>query len=70
METVFGALLLSLIVFICLTIYFIPSIVAVVRKKRDRWAILVLNFFLGWTSIGWVVALVWACCHDRKAGNI
>jgi hypothetical protein len=40
--------------------YFLPSIVALVRGKRDTLSICLLNFFLGWTLIGWIVALVWA----------
>jgi len=40
--------------------YFLPSIVALARSKRDIAGIVVLNFFLGWTMIGWVVAMVWA----------
>jgi hypothetical protein len=44
--------------------YFLPSIIAFARSKRDTVAILLLNFFLGWTMIGWVVALVWALKTD------
>jgi hypothetical protein len=44
--------------------YFLPSIIALVRSKRDILAIVLLNFFLGWTLIGWVVALVWAMKAD------
>jgi hypothetical protein len=44
--------------------YFLPSIVAFARSKRDTAAIVLLNFFLGWTVIGWVVALVWAVKTD------
>jgi hypothetical protein len=44
--------------------YFLPSIIALARNKRDITAILLLNFFLGWTMIGWVVALVWAVKTD------
>jgi hypothetical protein len=44
--------------------YFLPSIVAFARNKRDTAAILLLNTFLGWTVIGWVVALVWAVKTD------
>jgi hypothetical protein len=43
-----------------LGIYFVPSIVASNRMHRNRTAIFVLNLFLGWTLLGWVVALVWA----------
>lgn len=46
-------------------IYFIPSIIALVRKKRNKIAIIALNFFLGWSLIGWVVALVWALKKDN-----
>jgi hypothetical protein len=44
--------------------YFLPSVVALARSKRDITAIVLLNFFLGWTMIGWVIALVWACKTD------
>jgi hypothetical protein len=44
--------------------YFLPSIVALARSKRDTAAIVLLNLFLGWTVIGWVVALVWAVKTD------
>jgi hypothetical protein len=44
--------------------YFLPSIIALARNKRDITAILLLNFFLGWTMIGWVVALIWAVKTD------
>lgn len=45
-------------------VYFIPTITAERRHKRNAAAIAVLNVFLGWTFIGWVVALVWACTED------
>ena len=44
--------------------YFLPSIIALARSKRDLLGIVLLNFFLGWTMIGWVVALVWALKTD------
>ena len=44
--------------------YFLPSIVAFARSQRDTASIVLLNFFLGWTMIGWVVALVWAFKTD------
>jgi hypothetical protein len=45
-------------------IYFLPTIVALVRHKRKVVSILLLNLFLGWTLIGWIVALVWASTLD------
>jgi Superinfection immunity protein len=44
--------------------YFLPSIVALIRSKRDTLAIFLLNFFLGWSVIGWIIALVWAAKND------
>jgi Superinfection immunity protein len=45
-------------------LYFLPSIIALARSKRNLLAIFLLNFFLGWTAVGWVVALVWAVTAD------
>jgi hypothetical protein len=44
--------------------YFLPSIIALARSKRDLLAIFLLNLFLGWSVIGWIVALVWAAKSD------
>jgi hypothetical protein len=48
----------ALIVF---ALYFVPSIVAVARKVPNTGSIIVIDVFLGWTFIGWVVALAMAC---------
>jgi hypothetical protein len=44
--------------------YFVPMIVAHQRRHRQRFAITILNIFAGWTVIGWVGGLVWACTTD------
>ena len=43
-----------------LVMYFAPAIVAMVFRHPSQTGITVLNFFLGWTLVGWVAALVWA----------
>lgn len=43
-------------------IYFIPALVG--QNRRNAGAIFVLNLLLGWTVIGWVVALVWAMTSE------
>jgi hypothetical protein len=45
-------------------LYFLPAIIGFARSKRDAVSILVLNLFLGWTAIGWVIALIWALKQD------
>ncbi len=41
--------------------YFLPSIVATARGVRNRGSVVVVNLFLGWTFLGWVIALALAC---------
>ena len=49
-----------------LFLYFVPTLVAVLRHKHNLPAIAVLNVFGGWTAVGWVVALVWAVTKDPQ----
>jgi Superinfection immunity protein/Protein of unknown function (DUF2510) len=44
--------------------YFLPWAIAATRNKSNTLAIGVLNFFVGWTIIGWIAALVMACSHE------
>lgn len=44
-----------------LALYFIPMTVAWVRKVRNAGSVTVVNLFLGWTLVGWVVAMAMAC---------
>src|SRR5579871_6590603 len=46
--------------------YFLPTIVAIARRKNSAVGVFLLNFFLGWTLIGWVGALIWALSSDRQ----
>jgi hypothetical protein len=50
-----------LIVLGCAGIYFLPSTVAAWANSRFVLAIFALNLLLGWTGLGWICALVWAC---------
>ncbi len=61
-------LLYLLIVGLGLLFYFIPSIVG--KHKTNAGAIFVLNLFLGWTFLGWVLALVWACTKDSAMDTL
>ena len=54
------ALIFTVVALLFLAVYFLPTFVAVARKKVNEGAIFVLNLFLGWSLIGWVIALVWA----------
>jgi hypothetical protein len=41
-------------------LYFLPAIIAAARHTHNSAGILLLNIFLGWTGIGWFVALLMA----------
>lgn len=56
------------VILICLFLYFIPAIAG--AKKKNAGAIFALNLFLGWSLIGWVVALVWACTGDEETKKV
>ena len=60
MEVVIGLVVFAIL----LGLYFLPTIIAISRHKRNAFAIGALNFFLGWTLIGWIAALIWALAHD------
>jgi len=45
---------------LALALYFLPTLVACSRRLDSRAGIALLNFFLGWTVIGWIAALLWA----------
>lgn len=49
-----------------LGLYFLPSFIAVYRKVRNTGSIVVLNTFLGWTIIGWIITLAMACGQVDK----
>jgi hypothetical protein len=51
---------------IMLTIYFIPALVARYRQHQQTLAIFMLSLLLGWTGIGWMLALIWACTAVQR----
>lgn len=51
---------------ILLAVYFIPTIIAICRKHDNTVAIILVNILLGWTFIGWVVALIWSVTSQKK----
>jgi len=55
-----GAGVAIVFVLIGIGIYFIPTIVASTRKVTNVGSVFVINLFLGWTLVGWAVALAMA----------
>lgn len=52
------------VVLVVLGIYFLPAIIAASRHHRSADAIGILNLLLGWTVLGWVIALIWSATGD------
>ncbi len=48
-------------------IYFIPTIVAAKKKSPKLTMIILLDVFLAWTFVAWVVCLVLACKKPAPA---
>ena len=47
-------------------IYFLPSFAATSRAHPQGTGIFVLNLVLGWTFLGWALALVWAFSNTKQ----
>lgn len=56
-----------LIVVFALVAYFLPAIVAARRNVPSVGSVVVINLLLGWTLIGWAVALAMAFRDPRPA---
>lgn len=41
-------------------LYFLPSIIAGVRKNPNTLAIFIINSFFGWTILGWIGTMIYA----------
>lgn len=60
-----GVLLYGLFGVAAILLYFLPVIIASRTDHPHTSGIGLLNTFLGWTLLGWVVALVWAVTASR-----
>ena len=50
--------------------YLLPSLIAKARRHKNILPIFVLNVLLGWTFLGWVVALVWSFTAQEERNLI
>jgi hypothetical protein len=56
------AILLSML---GLSLYLLPALIAYQRSHINRHAIFLVNLLLGWSIIGWVVALIWSATSAK-----
>ncbi|MCC5997237.1 MAG: superinfection immunity protein [Oceanicaulis sp.] len=48
------------ILFALVLLHFLPTIIALARSHHNGFAIFLTNLLLGWTVIGWIIALIWS----------
>jgi hypothetical protein len=57
---VIALLAMIALVLIVLAMYWLPSIIGYYRRTPDIFSVVVTNALLGWTVVGWLVAMVMA----------
>ena len=62
MEVVLAIWIIGMIIML----YFAPTLVAFDRHHANAWPIAVINFFLGWTLLGWAGCLAWSLTRQDK----
>ncbi|WP_338752312.1 superinfection immunity protein [Janibacter alittae] len=55
----------AIIVAIVTAGYMLPWAIAAVRGTRNAWAVFWVNLLLGWTVVGWIIALVMSIREHR-----
>lgn len=48
-------------------LYFLPAIIAFNRGHNSRGSIFVVNLFLGWTLLIWILCLAWSFGGNTEA---
>ena len=65
-ETQMMIIIAIIAIFIGIIIHFVPTIIAFNRKAASRWVIFLVNLFVGWTVVVWLVTLIWACEGSKE----
>ena len=50
--------------------YFIPGIIGSIRRVPNTGSVWVVNIFLGWTIVGWIIALAMAVRSQTMPGTV
>ena len=75
LDMLLGGGIIGIVIFIValvigLLIHFLPTIIACKNKSPKKVAAIILNIFLGWSLIGWIIALVLACKKPAPPATI
>lgn len=70
-SIMFGIILASMVFGIFYVyFYFLPYLVANKKNHTQKRAIYILNVLLGWTFLGWIISLIWACTEPKENNKI
>ena len=58
--TIFAMLILFVVIVGSIFVYFVPTFVAWYIKSPNTLWIFLINLFLGFTTVGWFAAFLWA----------
>ena len=61
-----GQLGLVILIIVGILIYFIPMFIANSRHVKNMDGIVLVTLFLGWTVLGWLIAVVWASSAETR----
>lgn len=59
-ETVLSGVIIAALALLAVGGYMLPTMIAGARDHRNLAAVFTLNLLLGWTGLGWCIALVWS----------
>ena len=62
-----AVLIIGCFILLCiLLVYFLPYVIAKQRKADGRNLIFFVNLIIGWTVIGWLACIIWACTIEKE----
>lgn len=62
-----GVMIFSIFVWVFLLfMYFLPTVIAAIRKHRQLGPIAAINVLLGWTVLGWIGAFIWSLMTPQQ----
>jgi ABC-type transport system involved in cytochrome c biogenesis permease component len=50
-----------------LAVYFVPTMIVCANRHHKSITVMWINLLLGWTAIGWVIALIMALTPPKSA---
>lgn len=51
---------------LAIIVYFIPSIIGLKRKIRNKEILVIVNLLCGWTCAGWILCLIWSITEQTN----